>query len=92
MTWAIPPKDGIASDDDITYLRNWLDSFQDQTSDPLSGLDNTDYPSKKFNSILIQRTSDPYGNLWGESYTVESVQSATHVTSESLSGQSFLLF
>jgi hypothetical protein len=84
MTWAIPPTDGIANDEDIAYLRNWLDGFQDQTSDPLSELDQSE--SKKTNSVMMQRTIDPYGNLWGESYSVESVQSATHVTSESLSG------
>jgi hypothetical protein len=86
MTWAIPPTDGIANDEDIAYLRNWLDGFQDQTSDPLSELDQSELQSKKTNSVLMQRTIDPYGNLWGESYSVESVQSATHVTSESLSG------
>ena len=90
MTWAIPPTDGIANDEDIAYLRNWLDGFQDQASDPLSELDQSELQSKKTNSVLMQRTIDPYGNLWGESYSVESVQSATHVTSESLSGNLFL--
>jgi hypothetical protein len=43
-------------------------------------------PGKRTGTILIQRPANPYGNLWGESYSVESVQSATHVTSESVSG------
>jgi hypothetical protein len=48
-------------------------------------------PTKKTHLIALQKAIDPYYNLWGESYTVESVTSSLQVTSESLSGN-FLMF
>ena len=84
LSWTQPPDD-VASDEEISILRSWLDSFKENKSDPLAAFCGS-VPTKKTHSISLQKAIDPYYNLWGESYTVESVQSSLHVTSESLSG------
>ena len=84
-SWATPPTDGVASDEDVAFLRSWLDGFRNPTSDPFDGCEPL-FPVRRSAAAIIQRSVDPYGNLWGESYTVDSVRSSTHVTSESLSG------
>ena len=85
-SWATPPTDGVASDEDVAFLRSWLDGFRNPTSDPFDGCEPL-FPVRRSAAAVIQRSVDPYGNLWGENYTVDSVRSSTHVTSESLSGR-----
>jgi len=84
-SWLTPPEDKIASEDIVDTLRMWADSMIQERDDPLEGLDFTN-PAKNPQKIGAFKMLDPYSNLWGESFIVESVESDSHVTSESLSG------
>lgn len=81
----MPPEDKVASDDVVETLRMWVESMTQEKDDPLDGLEYIN-PAKNPQKIGVFKMLDPYTNLWGENFVVESVESDTHVTSESLSG------
>jgi hypothetical protein len=57
-SWAVPPPDGVATDEDVALLQNWLDGFRNSDSDPFDGCEPGN-PAKLNAVALLQRSLGP---------------------------------